>query len=79
MYLLKYCLPTNSQQTVVMSNNEDMEVITDRGHGLRGTNKNSEGHAAKGKKRGYRAVKENDREHLQQEQDKKIPPQQTQK
>jgi hypothetical protein len=54
-----------------MSNNEDMEVDTDSGHGLRGTHKNSEGHAARGNKGSSRGVNENDREHLQQEQDKK--------
>jgi hypothetical protein len=31
-------LTTNNQQTVAMSNNEDMEVDFDRGHGLQGTN-----------------------------------------
>jgi hypothetical protein len=47
-----------------MSNNEDMEVDFDRGHGLQGTNENIEGHAARGNKGGSR-VNEKEREQIQ--------------
>jgi hypothetical protein len=49
----KMCLPTNSQHTVAMSNNEDMEVGIDRGHGLQVMKEKSEGHEARGNKGGY--------------------------
>jgi hypothetical protein len=52
-----------------MSDNEDMEVDTDREHGLRGTNKNSECHAARVNKGGSSGVKENKIEHLHRDQD----------
>jgi hypothetical protein len=55
-----------------MSKNEDMEVGTDRGHGLQGTNKNSEVHAARVNKGSSRGANENEREHLHQEQPKKL-------
>jgi hypothetical protein len=52
------CLPTNSQQAVAMSNNEDMEVDLDRGHGLQGMHENSKGHEARGNKGGSCGVNE---------------------
>jgi hypothetical protein len=48
-----------------MSNNEDMEVDVDRGHGLQGTDNNNKRHEARGNKSGTRDVNEKEREHLQ--------------
>jgi hypothetical protein len=39
-----------------MSNNEDMVVDVDRGHGLQRTDDNIEGHAVRGNKAGSRGV-----------------------
>jgi hypothetical protein len=65
-------LPTNSQQTVATSNTEDMEVDFGRGHGLQGTNENSEGHEARVNKGGRCGVKEKERKQLQREQTQKL-------
>jgi hypothetical protein len=55
-----------------MSNNEDMEVEFDCGHGLQCTNENNEGYEARGNKGSSRGVKEKEREQLQREQAKKL-------
>jgi hypothetical protein len=58
------CLPTSNQQTVAMSNTEDMEVNFYRGHGLQGTNENSEGHESRGNKGVSCGVNEKESEQL---------------
>jgi hypothetical protein len=71
MYLLKKKLPTNIQQAVAMSNNEDTEVNVDRGHMLQGTDDNNKSHEARGNKAGTRDVNEKEREQVQREKGKK--------
>jgi hypothetical protein len=58
-----------------MSKNDDMEVDTNRGHGLRVMTDKSEQQEARGNKGGARGANENDREQLQREQAKKLSPQ----
>jgi hypothetical protein len=55
-----------------MSNNDDMEVFTDRGRGPRSTADNIEGQEARGNKGGSRGEDESEREQLQREQAGKI-------
>jgi 23S rRNA G2069 N7-methylase RlmK/C1962 C5-methylase RlmI len=54
-----------------MSNNEDMEVDVDRGHGLQDTDDNIEGHEVRGNKAGSRDVNEKEREQLHREKGEK--------
>jgi hypothetical protein len=54
-----------------MSNNEDMEVDVDRGHGLQGTDDNNKSHEARGSEAGTRDVNEKEREQVQREKRKK--------
>jgi hypothetical protein len=63
--------PTNIQQAVAMSNNEDMEGDVDRIHGLQGTDENIEGHEARGNKGGSCGGTEKEREQIQREKGKK--------
>jgi hypothetical protein len=56
--------------TVAMSSNEDLQVDNDRGHGLRVTNKNIEGHVARGNTGGYHGANKNEIEQVHQEQEK---------
>jgi hypothetical protein len=54
--------PTNIQQAVAMSNNDDMEIDLDRGRGLRGTTDKSEQHKARGNRSDHRGLEERERE-----------------
>jgi hypothetical protein len=51
-----------------MSNNDEMDVEKDRGHGLRAPHKKNEGHGVRGKTGGSHGTSENEREqgHLEQ-------------
>jgi hypothetical protein len=53
-----------------MSNNEDMEVDVDRGHGLQGTDDNNKSHEARGNEARTRDVNEKEREQGQREKGK---------
>jgi hypothetical protein len=53
-----------------MSNNEDMEVNVDRGHGLQGTDDNNKSHEARGNEARTRNVNEKGREQVQREKGK---------
>jgi hypothetical protein len=44
-----------------MSNNDEMDVEQDRGHGLRAPNKKNEGHGVRGHTGGSRGASENER------------------
>jgi hypothetical protein len=59
--------PTNIQQTVAMSNNDDMEIDLDRGRGLRGMTDKSEQQKARGNKSDHRGLEEREREQQQRE------------
>jgi hypothetical protein len=54
-----------------MSNNEDMEVDVDRGHGLQGTDDNNKSNEARGNEARTRDVNEKEREQVQREKGKK--------
>jgi hypothetical protein len=51
-----------------MSNNDEMQVDHDRGHGKRAPNKKNEGHGSRGHTGGSRGASENEREQVHQEQ-----------
>jgi hypothetical protein len=55
-------LPTNIQQAVAMSNNDDMEIDFDSFHGPRGTKKKCVQQKARGNKSDHRGSEENERE-----------------
>jgi hypothetical protein len=54
-----------------MSNNDDMEVDVDRGHGLHGMDDNNKRHEARGNKTGTRDVNEKERDQVQREKGEK--------
>jgi hypothetical protein len=56
-----------------MSNNEDMEVDVDRGHGLQGTDHNNKSHEARGNEARTRDVNEKERESRYSERKGKNP------
>jgi hypothetical protein len=47
-----------------MSNNDEMQVDHDRGHGLRAPNKNNEGHGSRGHTGGSRGAIENESRYI---------------
>jgi hypothetical protein len=55
-------VPTNIQQAVAMSNNDDMEIDIDIGCGLRGTTDKSVQQKARGEKSDHRGLEERERE-----------------